>query len=158
MLDTNVYGSLVEIPERTWLIEGLRRNNSIVCGSVVIRQELRNIPKKKLVGNEKTRNLCLNLYDALVEEKRNYIVSNLIEVAAKTYYENYLGNDSWKEIEKDFLIVATSSIHKVNIVISNDENTMASKEAINAYTAGNMKFQIETPKFIKLEEFRQLLK
>ena len=149
---------MIEIPDRTWLFDGLQKSNAIVCGSAVVRQELRNIPKKDLIGNEKTRNLCLNLYDALVEDKRNYAVTNLVEVAAKAYFENYVGKYSWEELEKDFLIVATASVHKVNIVVSNDEKTMISKDCINAYNSANKMLQFETPKFMKLGEFRHLFK
>ncbi len=158
LLDTNIYGSLVWIPDRGWLLEGLLERGIIVCGSAVVRLELRNIPKKDLVGNEKTRNLCLGLYDGLVGDKRNYTVSNLVETAAKNYYENYSGKHNWKELERDFLIVATASIHRVDVVVSDDENTMISKEAINAYVTGNKGFQLETPKFIRLGEFRHLLR
>ncbi|HLC92686.1 MAG TPA: hypothetical protein VJH23_03190 [archaeon] len=158
LLDTNVYGQLVEKADTAWLFDGVKRHGVIVCGSAIIRQELRDIPKKVRKGNAGFRKLCLELYDTLVDDKRNYNLNEIIRAISMEYNNNYIGLYSWSELEHDFLIIASASLHGVDIAVSNDEKTMISQDAIQAYRIVNKKFELRTPKFIKLEELRQLLR
>ena len=155
LFDTNVYGIIAKTATPNQFVSLIENKGAIVCGSTIIRFELRKISKDASTGGLKLRKIVLGIYDALVDDKRNYSITGLIESIATEYYKNYPGNYSWKEMENDFLIVATASLHHIDIVISNDEKTMISKDAILAYKLVNRKFEFETPKFIKLDEFER---
>lgn len=157
LLDTNVYG-LIIMDSEPQIFSGLKEKGIIVCGCTVIRQELRNIPRKNIVGKAKLRNATLALYDSLVDTKRNYAVTEIVQTIALAYKENYHATHSWSEVENDFLIVATAALHNIDIVVSNDKKTMISEEAMQAYKTVNQKFELRTPNFIKLEEFAELVK
>ena len=158
LLDTNIYGFLCETPNASEFLQRISDNNIIICGSSVIRQELRNIPKKVMRGHTKTRKKALQFYDILVDFKRNYSVTELVKALAQEYNLQYKGSRSWHELENDFLIVATASIHNVDIVISNDERTLTSKESISAYEIANEKFELMTPKFFRMNGFKSMIK
>ncbi len=158
LLDTNIYGLLFTSSDNLWIPEAIQQKHLVVCGSAVIRQELRNIPKNVKANEEKLRNVTLGLYDAFVGEKRNYSVTEFIERLAEKYSENYRGRYSFEEMKSDFLIIATASLHNTDIVVSNDERTMTSKEAEQAYRITNEKFELRTPNFINLDEFKKILR
>lgn len=65
LFDTNIYGQLAENVDSRQFISLLEKNNILVCGSVIVRKELRNIPKGHVIGKAKLRKLALNAYDAL---------------------------------------------------------------------------------------------
>ncbi|HZX20519.1 MAG TPA: hypothetical protein VFF13_05890 [archaeon] len=157
LFDTNVYGLVAKTATPHQFVSLVESKGAIVCGSTIIRSEIRKISKDASIGGLKLRKIVLGIYDALVDDKRNYSISGLIESIATEYYKNYSGNHSWKEMENDFLIVATASLHQIDVVISNDEKTMISKNAVSAYRTINQKFELDTPKFIKLEEFERTI-
>ncbi len=150
LLDTNIYGNIFELDEAEEFIISVGKSDFIICGCNVIRKELRKIPKEM-----KLRKLALSAYDLLVDFKRNYAVNELIKTLAIGYSGHH--GSSFKNMENDFLIVATASIHNVEIVVSDDEKTMTSAKAIKAYQNVNRKFQLSVPKFIKFEEFKKLV-
>jgi predicted nucleic acid-binding protein len=152
MLDTNIYGYICELANARDIVFRIA-NKSVVCGSAVIRKELRNISKNKKVGSTKLRIRALEFYDILVSDKRNYAVNELIRKIASEYNLQYVGSIPAKELEADFIIVATASLHGADIVVSNDMATMLSEDSITAYVAVNKKFEINTPKFLPFENF-----
>lgn len=158
LLDTNIYGFIMDSPDRELLVESIISQNVIFCGSAVIRQELRNIPKKAMIEGASLRKLCLELYDSLVDEKRNYVVTEIVRQISEEYEANYNGKHSLREFENDFLIVASASLHNIDVVVSNDEKTMVSFEALKAYTAANSRLQLRTPKFIKFGKMAEDLR
>lgn len=158
LLDTNVYGVLFTDLENIWIPDAIGEKHIVVCGSTVIRQELRDIPKNMKVKDENLRNVTLGLYDAFVSQKRNYSVTEFIERLAEKYSENYKGTHSFGEMKSDFLIIATASLHNIDIVVSNDERTMTSEKAVEAYKITNEKFELRTPNFLNLDKFKKLLK
>lgn len=133
------------------------KSNLLICGSKIIRKELRDTPEHVRIGRNKLRSAMINSYDQLVSSKRNYGTNSILEKIAKEYYTEYRGNCSWKEIMNDFLIVATASMHGIDIVVSNDEKTMAGKEAIKAYEIVNKKFELFEPRFIKFCELERMI-
>src|SRR3989344_8256679 len=133
MLDTNIYGFIANEENPDQLLERIAVSSVIVCGSTVIRAELRDTPKKKVVGRRKLRLRLLSSYDSLVSDKRNYDVNEIIRKIAAEYNDHYKGSFSWKELENDFLIVATASLHNLDLVVSEDENTMKNPEAMASY-------------------------
>lgn len=91
LLDTNVYGFIIKTSETHVLFEKVKSNGIIICGSSIIRQELRDIPKNLLHNNAKVRKLCLELYDGFVDEKRNYAVTEIVRAIALEYSQFYKG-------------------------------------------------------------------
>lgn len=115
IFDTNIYGVFFTSSDNLWIPSAIKKHNITVCGSAIIRQELRNIPKKIGVGKSKLREITLKLYDGLVSEKRNYSVTEFVEQLAEKYKEHYNAQYNWKEITNDFLIIATASLHNIDI-------------------------------------------
>ncbi len=157
LLDTNVYGLIVKEESPLGFVSLVKNRPVVVCGSTVIRQELRDISKKAMFGKSKLRSVLLGAYDSLVGEKRNYSSTEIVKTIALECSNYYRGSFSWKELENDFLIVATASLHTIDIVVSNDEKTMTSSNALAAYRAVNEKFELQTPRFRKFGDFQKML-
>lgn len=156
LLDTNVYGVLAEgaSPE---LLEKIGSSEKIaVYGFSAVRKELRDTPKGYRVGSKSLRNLLLNYYDSLVK-KHSLPLTRLIEVLSQEYLSNYKGGTSKKKLKADFLIVACASIHGLDVLVSNDERTMFSKKAVEAYQKTNEENGLRTPKFYSVEQLKRLL-
>lgn len=151
MFDTNVYELLLEEKNLDKIENLIYSNELIPYGCKVIRDELRAIPKTKKVGNKSLRNLLISTYDKLVG-KRNFPVGGEIEALAKEYISAYSGGVPRKKILPDFKIVATSTIHKLDIIISGDDRTMKSGPAKRAYEKVNKAKMYPNPQFLKLEE------
>ena len=152
MLDTNVYDLLLEKGALD-RIEGLVLNDELVVyGCKVVRDELRNTPKIRKYGGKSLRALLLSTYDRLVSGKRSYPVGSEIEALAKEYLSAYSGGIPRNKILPDFKIVATATIHRLDIIVSGDDRTMKSGPAKRAYGKVNAEKFYPNPGFIKLEE------
>lgn len=155
MLDTCSYGNLAKDPEVAEFSAILKQKNFMVCGSAAIRKELRKIHPKTSLGKAKLRMLTLALYDSFVNQKRHYSLTPLIEELSAKYALEYKGNKPISELLADFQIVATATIHRVGIIVTDDFSTMASPEAIAAYSKVNSPQELETPAFANLEGFKR---
>src|SRR3989344_5535938 len=143
LLDTSVYGRIIEKNE----IESFRKlikDKIIIYGNRLIRKELRNTPKKIKIESdrEKLRNLriyLLTLYDELIKSHSFEITKEISDLAGNYYsvYRELGGNKSKTDILNDFIIVACASFKKMDIVVSEDEKTMFSRNAIRAYKLVN---------------------
>ena len=60
-------------------------------------------------------------------------------------------------MRNDFIIIATATIYQLDVVISDDENTMLSDKAVDAYMNVNKKYGLKDPKFKKYNEFKKEL-
>ena len=154
LFDTNVYGFLTG--ETISKIDELVLNKFIsVYGCSVVRKELRNTSKSALKSGKSVRNRLLSMYDSYVPEKRNYLVGSPSISLAEEYWQEFTGNGKKKNIMNDFLIAATSSIHSLDILVTEDIKTMSSVEAINSYKIVNEGLNFRTPKFMKIIELIQ---
>jgi len=63
----------------------------------------------------------------------------------------------FKEMQNDLLIVATAAIKQMDIVVSNDEATMQSEQALRTYNLVNAIRQLKNPQFIDYKEFKKLM-
>lgn len=158
LLDTNIYGLICEMPNSAQFVQKISASGFLVCGSQMIRAELRNIPLHKTIFDKSLRIMSLQIYDSLVTQKRNYAIEESVKVLAEEYNLNYFGSHSWNELKNDFLIVATASIHKASIICSNDVKTLSSKECISAYKIVNQKHRMSLPNFTKFEAFKEIIK
>ena len=154
LLDTNIFEEFLLEQNQAMLTELSKRERFIVYGCKIIRDELRQIPKNLHRGRKKLRIALLNIYDVLVKE-HSLKETDLANFLALQYAKEFTGAISTPKIWSDFLIVAIASVHQLDIVCSNDEKTMTSKQAIKAYLKVNSANNLRTPAFytfIKLKK------
>lgn len=155
MLDTNVYGVLVE-PRKEELTRKMTEKSTILFyGYDVIRTELRATSKARIVGQNLRIELLL-LYDKLVG-CHAFQTNTKIAGIATEYALNYRGGISQRLLANDFLIVACASVHQLDIVVSEDRHSLLSPLAMSAYAAVNEKHRLPMPTFYSLEEFEKRL-
>ncbi|MDI6738726.1 MAG: type II toxin-antitoxin system VapC family toxin [Nanoarchaeota archaeon] len=160
MLDTSVYGELVKEQDA---VEFLKKTPEFaIYGCKTIRAELRAVPKKVLIGNRHLRPYLLTLYDSLVsKEERTFQITKLIETIAKEYHREYKalgGGYSQKDMQNDFLIIASASLHNMDIVVSCDIKSMLGEKAVIACRNTNKKFQLRNPSFKPYKAFMAEIK
>ena len=164
ILDTNIYGFILKLDEPEKVEELIAKSDIRIYGIGVIRKELRNAPKKSTVYDRSKkavrnlRNSLLALYNTVT--KKEYDVSQKMTSLAAEYYTVYMevgGKCMWEDMENDFIIIACASIHELDIVVSEDNNTMLSEESLKAYRIVNSLRKYRTPEFISYENFRRLL-
>jgi len=163
LLDTSAYGELVIEPEIVKIIRKLDESHELIFyGNKLIRNELRDTPKEKIIEDGKLRLLMLELYDSLVSKpSRELKITDLIEIIANEYflaYKKARGGFSYNVIINDFRIIACASLHNLDIVVSHDKKSMLSDKSVQGYKKVNEKFQISTPDFKTYEDFRNKLK
>ena len=163
LLDTSVYGKLVDdtfvFP---LLLSGKKDNDFVVYGNDIIRAELRAISRNARDGKgKKIRLYTLYVYDSLItKENHNLKMNNFIEQLAKLYVNEYKvcgGGVGETQIKNDFLIIACATLHKLDIVISDDKRTMLSVAALEAYKRVNQKQGFQNPKYVQYITFRDKL-
>lgn len=80
---------------------------------------------------------------------------------ADNYYKTYRsfgGSKSKNIMMNDFLIVACASKNNLDIVVSNDNITMLTENAVRAYNNINELIGLKTPKFINYKDFKEIIK
>lgn len=161
ILDTNIYGEMVVDKDLDKLKEGIAKKPTlIIFGSRVVRIELRSTPKKIRVGGQNLRIDLLNLYDQLTG-KRTILLTSEIEDLAENYYQAYRacgGALGKKAMSNDLLIVGTATLRQLDIVVSNDESSMKSVHARQAYQLVNAIKKLRNPAFMDYAQFKTLLR
>ena len=154
MLDTNVYEILYKKDPQP-VIKLIKSGCLIVYGCKVIRRELREIPPTLRIDGKSYRSTLLSLYDQFTKN-HSYPVESLSETLAAEYWKAYNGGVAKRKMMPDFLIVAIATIHRLDIIVSEDERTMKSRQAMKAYVQVNQQKELQTPKFIKISELPKL--
>lgn len=164
MPDTNVYELILKNIEMEDLRIALEKRRVIFYGVDIIRKELRSISKerKETVKNKlvKLRTTLISIYDLIVQNHQ-YTADSKTNNLADNYFVAYsvLGGRIPKDrIISDFKIVASASIHNIDILVSEDNKTMLLPESIRAYSSVNSIHNFRNPKFIGFEEFRKLIR
>ena len=156
LLDTNIYGYIVADNDRDNVHAWIHTNDKIsLYGFEVIRKELRST-KRNVCG---LRMDLLRIYDDFV--KKTYGVEDAMNELAEEYYNTYLelgGNRPKDKLMNDFLIIACSSLKDLDIVVSNDENTMLNELQIRAYRLTNKNKGVRLPSFINYDKFKNVIK
>ena len=98
----------------------------------------------------------LTVYDRIVG-RHSLPVSDLASYLAIQYLNEYKGSQSREKMLDDFIIVAVASLEKLDIVCTEDNKTMASKDSVIAYKKINDKNGLRTPSLITLKEMQKLL-
>jgi len=116
ILDTNIYGRMVEKREEERIRELIgKRPDIIIYGFDVVRKELRAASQQMRIDGKRLRLILLGIYDHLTE-RHMFDTTKLTKKLAEDYYAIYSrigGIVSKNEIINDFLIVACASIHQL---------------------------------------------
>ncbi|HLC37131.1 MAG TPA: hypothetical protein VJK05_06025 [archaeon] len=157
IFDTNVYSKVFEEKNVLSFIDFIEKNKSefIVYGCRIIRKELRGIGKSTIIEGLKLRNSTLTLYDSIVDG-HNLEVTFLAEQLAKKYYDELNGVKPFKKLENDLTIVALASLSNLDLIVSEDNKTLASKNFVKVYSKVNEENSISVPEIISLKKFYQL--
>ncbi len=161
ILDTNIYGLIVNDPNKEIVKDGIEKKKSaVVYGFSLIRKELRDTPRKIRVEGENLRNYLLRIYDEFTTGHELKFIGYAKELADYYFitYKELGGFANRQEIIKDFIIVASASLNSLDIVISNDNKTMLSQRAVKSYNIVNRIKKIGMPRFMNYEEFKKELK
>lgn len=156
VFDANIYGLLAEdaTPELFSKIEA--SENIIIYGLGVVRKELRDTPKSAVRNGRKFRNLLLTYYDKLTGG-HELQTTKLAETLAKEYLDSYSGGISKRKLANDFLIVASATLNTLDILVSDDNHSMFSRNAIEAYKKINGQNGLNMPNFYSLKQLAKLL-
>jgi len=160
ILDSNIYGKIIEKMDMNFVLERSSKTNLVIYGTDLIRKELRDTPKKKIMVSEnkkvKIRLLLLNLYDTIVKNHQ-LKTTEVIKDTAEAYYlayKQFEGLKSREEIINDFRIVSTATINGLDIIYSEDNRTMISDKSVKSYELVNKIKKLKTPSFESYEEFK----
>ncbi|MBM3303892.1 MAG: hypothetical protein FJY76_02255 [Candidatus Aenigmarchaeota archaeon] len=158
ILDTNIYGMIIEdgiqraFKEKTEALKG----DLIIYGIGIVRNELRSTAKSRRWNGHNLRMALLDLYDSMTKD-HIISLSPLAKSIASLYFGAYKssgGACSWDEVRNDFMLVAQATLSRLDIVVSEDNRTLASKHAKNAYSRVNKENNMLTPGIIRYEEFK----
>lgn len=164
LFDTNIFGHLLDEPDAGEIEdEIIAEKDFIVYDYRPIRKEIRDIPTTSPLS-KRTRNLLLVMYDRITGShslKNSERVLNLAQ-QYHGHYQKLGGIYGWHtSIKVDFMIVACASLHGLDLVYSNDNKTLLSDKAQEAYDHISLKENLRTPKFLRYEDllkkFRGLL-
>lgn len=159
ILDTNIYGRIIEDGVQEELKNKLdsMKDELAIYGMHIIRDELRSTAKARYHDGYNLRIALLQLYDKLTESHA-LDISPLAKSLALLYfkaYKNNRGSYGWREMRNDFLVVAQATISRLDIVVSDDNRTMACRQALSAYNEVNKENNMLTPGIIHYREFRE---
>ena len=90
LLDTSVYGRLVEDGEFSLTLYKYIPQDIVVYGNEIIRKELRAISKEARISGESKRKLLLRLYDSFVRKEKHVLkITKFVEILANEYFNEY---------------------------------------------------------------------
>ena len=164
LLDTNIYGLIVENQERQQFESLVEKTKVTIYGCSIIRKELRNTPKKEKIlteqGIQKVRLLILSLYDTIIKNHEINITDKTIQLANKylKQFSEITGKTVLDHLKNDFILVACASLNNLDVVVSEDHKTLLSKEAITAYRTVNTSEDLPLPFLITYEELKTLFR
>lgn len=158
LLDASIYGEIVIDPDIE-MIKSKIKHAGIIYGFRVIRKKMRLTSRSKYVGNHGLRISLLSLYDEVTSGKEFTITEEMKKIAQSYYkaYREFGGSKSFESIGEDFTIIACASVHGIDIVVSDDEKSMLTENAVRAYKLVNEIAKKRTPDFIDYEEFKRRL-
>ncbi len=164
LLDTNIYGLMAEKNEAE-LFKTLINTapNTIIYGCTVVRKELRDTPKEKILSiMNKIRNyriFLIELYDAITKNHEIVIDTKTQDLANKylKYFTEITGKTAIKHLKNDFLLVACATLNKLDFITSEDHATLFSHNAIRTYQFVNLNEELTQPPVITYEELKKYL-
>jgi predicted nucleic acid-binding protein len=154
ILDTNIYGRMVIDAELDEL-KNLIQKSVIVYGSDTIRKEIRKAPRWTVKYPKNLRMDLIRLYDILVSRTIR-VTPEIIKLADNYYlfYRETGGRMPKDSIINDLLIIASASFTGLDIVVSEDHDTVLNKDLQKVYRLVNKLIGKRNPDFINYEEFK----
>jgi len=158
MLDTNIYGRMVIDDELDEIKEAIGRK-LVVYGSEVIRKEIRRAPRWTVKYPKNLRMDLLRLYDSLVGHSIA-TTPEILKLAENYYlaYSNFGGRLNKSDILTDLIVVACASSKGLDIVVSEDTDTMLDNNFQKVYQLVNKLANTRNPQFLDYKEFKILLR
>ncbi len=164
LLDTNIYGLIVEKKEENEFRTLVNRAQVIIYGCSIIRKELRDTPKNKRRLTEKgissLRIGLLNLYDAITT-KHELLIDKKTQELANKYLKKFseiTGQTALDHLKIDFLLVACATLNNLDLVVSEDHKTLLSTDATRAYHFVNGSEGLHIPPLFTYEDLKLLIK
>lgn len=167
LLDSSIYGKIIENRQediiRKAIDKDVLKGVFVIYGCNVVRKELRDTPRNIRVGGSQLRVTLLTLFDFLVKSHSFNINQEMRELAYHYYriYRKIGGKRNENDIINDFLIVAGATTKRLDVVYSEDNKTMVSDKAVEAYKLVNEIKKLRTPNFenysVFIKEIRRLL-
>ena len=164
LLDTNIYGLIVEKREEEEFKELLNKARATVYGCQAIRKELRDTPRnKRLLTNTGIRNLrigLLGLYDTITKE-HEVIADGKTQALTQKYLKRFCeltGQTAIDHLKIDFLLVACATLNNLDLIISDDHKTLMSSAASKAYNFVNGLEGLKLPTMLTYEDTKVFLK
>ena len=157
LLDTNIYGELILDADFAKMKENVSQKY-VIHGFVIIRDELRDVPRDAKLYGKNLRIGLLHLYDELT--KKAYPLTDEILRFADSYYQMYRslgGSKAFSVMKNDFCIVACATLHQIDLVVSEDNKSMLVENALKAYEMVNAFHQQKTPGFLGYLNLKRLL-
>jgi len=158
ILDTNIYGEMI-LDFDFELIKKAISSKFTVYGFKVIRNELRDVPKKIKKEGKNFRIAILHIYGEIIQH-RTFVITKDTTSLARLYYEAYRdfgGINPKEKILNDFMIVACASLNNIDIVVSEDNKTMLAENALKAYQLVNSMKNKRSPSFVGYLKFKKWL-
>ncbi len=158
LVDTSVYIAAAQDVELEKLLEELSQKVFIQSCDVVEKEIhkssefLRKTERKQQA--EELKLIYGKMHKGIITTTERII--NLVQ----QYHEGVnISRDKHKDIENDFLIVASASVGSVKTILSLNRKTMASEEMKKVYSIVNSRNKYVTPVFLTTrEELNKLLK
>lgn len=164
ILDTNIYGLIVERSEEEKIKELIKNAGVFVYGCSVVRNELRDTPKgiKQITpyGIRSLRIMLLNLYDSITINHELSVTEDTQRLAQKylNRFKELTGQTVVGHLHNDFLLVAVASLNSLDLVISDDHKTLLSIDGVRAYDFVNAEEGLSKMHIITYEEVKKVFK
>lgn len=163
IFDTSVYGKLIErFPKEveTLQLHALLRKMCVIYSCNTIRKELRAAPRLPTTTGKDLRLTLLRLHDTII--RKQFLVNTHIVELTEHYFKKAkeLGDvkvKSWSTMNHDLTILASATVHGMDVIVSNDLKTMLGPFIMNAVKEINEMFGLSTPRFIPYETFEKKL-
>ncbi len=158
LIDTSVYIAAIADDQLEKLLEELSQKIFIQSCDVV-EVEIQDSSEHLRRTNRKQQAEELKLIYNKIREGTITTTPRIVNLAREYHEESDLSKKQQKDIENDFLIVASASVGGIKTIMSFNRKTMASEEMRKVYNIVNTRSNCITPVFITTrEELSKLLK
>ena len=158
LIDTSLYIAAVDDNEMEALLGELAQKTFVQSCEIIDREIHDSMEMLRSSGRKQQAEQLGILYDKI--HQGSIRESGRIIELAQEYHKNAgLSRKQHKDIDNDFLIVASASVAGVAAIASLNRKTMSSEGMVRVYTLINSKNRHKTPAFATTKEtLRQLLK
>lgn len=158
LIDTSVYIATIDDSELEGLLEELSQK-AFIQSCDVVEEEIHDSSEFLRKTGRRERAERLRLIYAKIIEGTIGKTERIFNLAQEYQKEAGLSRRQQKDIENDFLIVASAAVAGVKTVLSFNRKTMCSYNMVKVYDSVNGRNRYKTPKFLtRREDLSQLLK